>query len=84
MVIQYKSPCRKEFNKINITGFKLESEPKASCYICHAPLSNEEKKHKSTFIYKDTDGNELGKVETYVCFDCIKVITEGKEICVKE
>lgn len=73
-VIKYKSPYGKR-GTVKVRAFKLESEPKAECYVCHVPLSDEEKKHKSTFKYSDKDGNVLGTVETYVCFDCIEVMT---------
>lgn len=72
--IKFKSPYGKA-GTVNVKAFKLESEPKANCYVCHAPLSDEEKKHKSTFTYYDKKHNVLGTVETYVCFDCIEVMT---------
>ena len=76
--IQFVSPRTYKESVINVQAFKLESEPKARCYVCHCPLSDEEKRHKSIFKYYDTDGNAVGTVETYVCFDCIKIIT-GEE-----
>ena len=73
-VIKYKSPVSSDRTVVHCTGFKLDSEP--SCYICHVALSDKEKEHKSTFRYYDTDGNVIGTVETYVCFDCMAVLTE--------
>jgi hypothetical protein len=72
--IKYKSPYGRR-GAVNVRAFKLESDPKANCYVCHVPLSGEEKKHESTFTYSDKDGNVLGIVKTYVCFDCIEILT---------
>ena len=72
--IKFKSLCGKA-GTVSVRAFKLESEPKVKCYVCHAPLSDEEKKHKSTFTYYGKEQNVMGTVETYVCFDCIEVMT---------
>lgn len=74
-IIKYKSPYSKDRGTVHVKAFKLESEPKASCYVCHVPLSDEEKKHKSTFTYYGKDGKALRTVKTYVCFDSIEVLT---------
>lgn len=69
----YKSPNGKGGDIVAVKPFKLESEPR--CYGCGAVLRTAEKQQKSMFRYYDSDGNVVGTVETYVCFDCMEKIT---------
>ena len=71
--IIFKSPKGKGGDIIAVKPFKLEAEPR--CYCCGAVLRTEEHQQKSTFRYYDTDGNVVGTVETYVCFDCMEKLT---------
>lgn len=74
--IIFKSPGSKEKETVVVKPFKLEAVPR--CYICGVELKEEEKKHKSVFKYYNSDGEVLGRVETYVCFACIDRLTGGK------
>lgn len=69
----FKSPNSKGKDIVVVKPFKLEAAPR--CYVCGAELKAEEKKHKSVFKYYNSDGDELGTVENYVCFDCVEKLT---------
>lgn len=64
---------RKRIDRVAIKPFKLESVDR--CYICGDRLKTREKKYKSAFKFKGSDGDVLGTVETYVCFGCIEKLT---------
>ena len=76
--IIFKSPDNKGEDIVVVKPFKLEAV--ARCYICGVGLKAEEKKHKSVFKYYNSDGDVLGTIETYVCFDCIENLTGRKKI----
>lgn len=71
--ITFKSPNNKGKDVVVVKPFKLEDVSR--CYICGTELKAEEKKHKSVFKYYNSDGDVLGTIETYVCFNCIEKLT---------
>lgn len=73
--IKFKPLSALNDGTVKIRAFKLDSEPKAQCYVCHVPLTDKEKAHKSTFTYYGKKGNIMGTLETYVCFDCVEILT---------
>lgn len=71
--IIFKSFNYKDGKPITVKGIKLDS---ANCYFCCAKLKMNETEHKSILRYYDKNKNELGTVETYVCFNCIEKLTK--------